>query len=339
VILTAVSCSVYDAALLGSGPANGGHGGTNSTAGHAGLGGEGDAAGQGGRGAPKGGSSGATIGDAGMMDTAGVVETGGDGPEGGTGTGGTGGTLSTAGSGGTAGSATGGASTAGSGGTAGPGGGGSGGTSAGAGGTAPVTATGCAKLSVPIDDAMDRAHFVLSFSTAINMSDATTSAISMHMYVKDGAAGTIFNYVQDSQYRFFGVTTVNRPPINSAAGWQTLSFPVGSQPDGGGGSAGAGGSAPATGIAKTDVRRVGIEINAAPATAGWTNPTIVYIDSITVTTIPAAAAQNFTFDAASSLNTSTTLTTDQANGILWLNSGTNDTKATGVTLTWVASCP
>lgn len=333
-ILTAVSCSVYDASLLGSGPADGGHGGTSATAGHAGIGGEGDAAGQGGRGAPKGGSSGATIGDAGMMDTAGVVETGGDGPEGGTG-----GTLSTAGSGGTAGSATGGESTAGSGGTAGPGGGsgGSGGTSAGAGGTAPVTATGCAKLSVPIDDAMDRAHFVLSFSTAINMSDATTSAISMRIYVKDGVAGTIFNYVQDSQYRFFGVTTANRPPLNSSVGWQTLNFPVGSQPDGG--SAGAGGSSPATNIAKTDVRRVGIEINAAPATAGWTNPTIVYVDSITVTTIPTAPAQNFTFDTTSTVNASTTLTTDQANGILWLNSGTNDTKATGVTLTWVASCP
>jgi hypothetical protein len=273
-------------------------------------------------------------GEAGTMD-AGAMENGGDSSEGGT-----------SGGGGTAGTTTGGTSTggtiagtggtiitAGSGGTL--GGGGSGGSVAGAGGSPP--AIGCAKLSVPIDDAMDRAHFVISFGTAIDMSNKTTSAISMRVYVQAGLAGTIFNYVQDSQYRFFGVTTANRPPLNGTPGWQTLTFNVGEQPDGG--TAGTGGSSPATNIAKTDVRRVGIEINAAPGTAGWSNPTVVYLDSITVTTIPTAAAQNFTFDTTATVNAGTNVTTDQGNNQLWLNAGTNDTKATGVTLTWQATCP
>jgi hypothetical protein len=273
-----------------------------------------------------------------MIEAAGAMEAGGEGAEGGTAA--TGGIGATAGSGGgTAGSGTAGSSTAGSstGGTAGIAGsgtagsstGGTAGTAAGSGGAAAgsagaggsPTATGCAKLSVPIDDALDRAHFVISFTSPIDLSSVTTAIISMRVYVKAGVGGTIFSYVQDSGYHFLGVSTAARPALSSLSGWTTLSFNVGTQPEG------------SSGIIKTDIRRIGIEINAAPQTV-WSNPTVVFVDSITVAT----PALSFTFDAAGSL-TATSSGTDVAGQVMWLNNGTTDTTATSATLGWQATCP
>ena len=319
VILTAVSCSVYDESLLGSGSAEGGHGGTNSTAGSPGAAGEGTA-GNGGAaaGAANGGSSGSSSGDAGMMDNAGAMEAGGETSEGGGA--GSSGSAGSAGTGGTAGSSAGtggGTVTAGSGGTT----AGSGGTAGSAGsGGAPVT--GCAKLSVPIDQTTDAAHFVISLPSAIDLSSATTGIISMHLYVQAGAAGTIFNYVQDSQYHYFGVTTAMRPLLKSQSGWVTLPFNVGAQAVG------------STNIVKTDIRRIGIEINAGPDTTGWSNPTVVYVDSVTVMT----PALSFPFDTTTTVNT-TPSGTDVSGQVLWLHNGSSDTTATGVTLAWQATCP
>jgi hypothetical protein len=321
VIGIAVSCSVYDESLLGSG--HSGAGGTIS-AGNSGTAGEGNSgAGRSGfAGTPtvNGGSSGASSGDGGMMESAGAMEAGGEGPEGGTG--GTGGTAGSAGAG-TAGMA--GNSVGGTAGTAGAGAGGTGGRggtggSAGTGGSPP--ATGCAKLFVPMDDAMDRAHFVISLSSAADLSNKTTGIISMRVYVQAGAAGTLFNYVQDSQYRYFGVATASRPALKSLSGWQTLTFGVGAQDVG------------SSAIAKTDIRRIGIEINAAPDTTDWSNPTIVYVDSITVAT----PALSFTLDMTATVNPIPT-GSDVSGQVMWLHNGTSDTTAAGVTLTWQPTCP
>jgi hypothetical protein len=269
--------------------------------------------------AVNGGSSGASSGDGGMIDAAGAMEVGGEGPEGGTG--GTSGSAGSAGSnvggtaaGGTAGGGTAGGSTAGSGGSGGAGG------SAGAGGAPP--ATGCAKLSVPLDDAADRAHFVISLSSAADLSSATTGIISMRVYVQAGAAGTIFNYVQDSQFHYFGVTTAMRPALKGLSGWQTLTFNVGMQPVG------------STQIVKTDIRRIGIEINAAPDTVDWSNPTVVYVDSITVAT----PALSFTLDTTSTVNPNP-MGSDLGGQVMWLHNGASDTTAAGVLLAWQPTCP
>jgi hypothetical protein len=325
VILTAVSCSVYDASLLGGGPAEGGHGGTNSSAGHSASGGE--VAGRSGSAGTttNGGASGGDSGDAGMMDTAGAMEAGGENSQGGTsGTGARGGTAGTTGGSSTGGSSSGGTSagsggngTAGSGGTVGSGGtAGSSGGSAGAGGAAT---TGCAKLTVPIDASNDQAHFVISLSSGADM---TAGTISMRVYVQAGAAGTIFNYVQNgssNNYAFFGSTT--HTPLKSLSGWQTLTFPVGTQ-------------AASGNIAKTDVRRIGIEINAAPDTTGWSASTVVYVDSITVT----SPTLSFTFDAATTVST-TPSNVDVSGQVMWLNNASSDTIGTSPTLAWQQACP
>jgi len=316
VILTAVSCSVYDESLLGSGPAAGGGAGMGS-AGQAGAAGSGAGAGHSGSaGSAVGGASGGSAGEAGMMDTAGVMEAGGDSSEGGSagssGSAGNGGTAgSSAGTGGdsTAGAGTGGTSGAGTGGSSGSGG------SAGSGGAA---VTGCAVLTVPIDAGTDQAHFVISLPSATDMK---AGVISMHLYVQDGKAGTVFNYVQDSGNRWLGVATANRPSLN-VPGWRTLTFDVGMADAG------------STGIAKTDIRRIGIEINARPATSGWSNPTVVYVDSITVAT----PTLSYTFDTSATVSVNPS-SGDVGGQVLWQHSGSTDTTASGVTLGWVATCP
>jgi len=308
--LIAVSCSVYDASLLESGSSPIGNGGSAAVSGQAGSAGKASAGGNNGGSA---GKSSEDAGSSGMSEMAGEVESGGTaGTAGGgtagaaAGTGGTGGGM-VAGSGNTGGTVGGSGGTAGSGGT---------------GGAAP--AIGCAKLSVPLDDANDRAHFVITFPANVDM---TTGTISMRVYVQAGVGGTLFNYVQDAapNYHFFGVASAARPELPSLVGWSNLTWDVGAQPD----------MAPVSNIVKNSIKRIGIEINAAPATV-WSNPTIVYIDSITVTT--PTVTQSFTFDTAATL-TPTPTTADPSTPILWLNSASSDTKAANVTLAWQPTCP
>jgi len=327
----AVSCSVYDASLRDSGPvADTGGGGMLGSSGHSGTAGMATNAG-----ASQGGSAGKPAEDAGaggMSDVAGEVETGGTGGGIATGGGGTSaGTAGTAGTPGTAGSAatgggggTAGSGTAGGGGTAGGAGtaagtGGSAGAAAGAGG-GTTTATGCAKLSVPIDAATDTSHFVISLTS---LADLSSAVITMRVYVQAGVGGQFFSYIQDGSYHFFGMTA--HPTLQSMSGtWTNVVWNAGAQPD-----------SESTNIVKTSVKRIGIEINGTAATT-WSNPTVVYVDSITVAT--PTVNLSFPLDAMSAISTTPT-NTDVAGQVMWLNNGSSDTKATGVTIAWQATCP
>jgi len=294
-LLAAVSCSVYDSSLLSSGTSDLGSSGQTGTSGATGDGGfAGDPP-------NTGGAMSVGIGMGGTSGAGGAIET--------SGTGGMG----------VGGGSAGGAGTSGAGGSAGSSGTMGGVASSGGGGTT-ATANGCVKLSVPLDGATDKAHFVISLATPADLSLAT---ISMHLYVLAGSGGSIFNYVQDSgTYRFFGVELAQRAALRSFSGWSTLTWAVGAQPD-----------AAATGIVKTSIENIGIEIGAPPSSS-WTSPTVVYIDSITVTT----PTLSFTFDGSSSVypTATTTAATGQA---LWINGGATDTTAVGVTLGWQATCP
>ena len=302
-ILAAVSCSVYDASLTGKDAAEANGGGTSPGVSHSGAAGASAGSGSAGKPPANGGSSGNGSGGGEAMGAAGAPDTGGQNDGGGTG----------------------GSGTAGSGGTALDGmageGGGAGFSAAGADTGGTSSATGCAKLSVPLDGQNDRAHFVISLPSAVDLS-AATATISMRLYVQAGVGGTVFNYVQDSQPRFFGVATPMRSALNSINGWQTLTFNVGALAD-----------TASPGIVKSDIRRIGIEINAAPSTA-WSNPTIVYVDSITVL----EPALSFTFDTTSTL-AATPSGSDVSGQVMWQHNGTSDTTASGVTLSWQATCP
>jgi hypothetical protein len=298
-MLASLSCSVYDSTLLSATTLDAGGTGTTGQSGSSGAQGGGGFAGD-----PRvNGGSTSVGGDANGMG--GSVEKSG-----------TGGVPSTGGA-----ADTGGGPTGGIGGTAGAGGSGdAGGATGGAGGNSGTTANGCAMLSVPLDSATDKAHFVISLTSPSDLSHAT---ISMRLYVRAGSGGTIFNYVQDSgTYHFFGVEPGQRAALASFSGWSTVTWDVGAQAD-----------SAATGIVKTSIENIGIEIGAPPSSS-WTSPTVVYIDSIAVKT----PTLSFTFDGSSSVYPTAT-TTAAAGQALWINGGATDTTAVGVTLSWQATCP
>lgn len=304
-LVATLRCNVYDDSLLGhSAPAAGSAGIVGHLGGSTGAGGGTAPAGFAGGFEADGGSAHGGFG--GFEEVAGAFETGGAETSGGVA-----GTLSTGGAFGGTGGAVGGSGGA-LGGTSGTAG--HGGETGGSGGSVQM-AGGCAKLTVPLDDTNDKAHFVISLASTADLSGAT---INMRFYVQAGQGGTIFNYVQDSgTYHFLGVPAAKRQPLSSGSGWSTVSWDVGAEPD----SAG-------TGIVKTSIKSIGIEINAQPS-SNWVNPTIVYVDSINVT----SPTLTFTFDAASSVSNSNT------NGALWLNTNSQDTTASGCTVTWQATCP
>jgi len=179
-------------------------------------------------------------------------------------------------------------------------------------------ATGCAKLSVPMNGANDKAHFVVSLRSAADLSAAGTT-ISMRVHVQDGVGGVILAYAQDSSFNFLGPAT--KPLLAEQDGWVTLTWDIGAEP------------AAQTGIMKRSISRLGIEIKAAPS-ATWSNPTVVYVDSISVN----APALSFPFGTTGTVS-GMAQSSDVAGQVLWLNSGTMDTTATGTTLSWVATCP
>jgi hypothetical protein len=177
---------------------------------------------------------------------------------------------------------------------------------------------GCAKLSVPLNGASDKAHFVVSLRTAADLSEAGTT-ISLRVHVQAGIGGVILAYAQDSSFNFLGPAT--KPLLAEQDGWVTLDWDIGAEP------------AAQTGIMKRSISRIGIEIKAAPS-ATWSNPTVVYVDSISVN----SPVLSFPFGTTSTVS-ATAQSSDVAGQVLWLNSGTMDTTATGTTLSWVATCP
>lgn len=309
--LAIASCNVYDSSLLVGGGAGGGMGGgSGNTGGSATAGTEpGDAGADTGGNAgtqTSGGSSGS--GGASGGSNGGTESVGGEPPSigGEAGTGNDGGAG--AGTSGSGGSSSGSGGTVGESGSAGTSGSGGNGGSAGS-----TSATGCAKLSVPLDATGDKSHFLI---TLTSNQDLTTGTISVRFYVQAGNAGSITPYVQDPNYAFFG--RLPAAELSTFSGWSTITWDVGAQTTTGN-------------ITKNNIKRVGIEINASPAASGWSNPTVIYIDSITVKTT------SFPFETTASVST-TASSSDQGNQVLWFNSGGSDSTATG-TLAWQATCP
>jgi len=305
---------------MGSGGATGGAGGVGAAgqtaAGTAGMG----AGGMGAGGVGAGGVGAAGMGTAGMG--LGGAGTGGAGKAGAD-TGGAGAAMGGAGQSNTSGSSgKGGASGAtaggGNGGAAGKGGTSGSGGLAGSGGT-NTTAEGCARLSVPLNGASDKAHFTISLTNVADLSDSGTT-ISMRIYVQAGSGGTIFPYAQDPDFNFLGQD--DRPLLADQDGWVTLRWNIAAEPN----------VTPA--IDKSNVRRIGIEINAAPS-MNWSNPTVVFVDSISVN----SPALSFPFNTSGTVSTSTNQTSDPSSQVLWLNSDSSDTTASGTALSWVDTCP
>ncbi len=292
----------------GSGGATGGTtGGSDGSGGTSASGGSGNEGGEAGVGNPGSGGTGGSGGDDASGGTVGA--TGGSDA--------TGGTDATGGSGGSSG--VGGASGGGaSGGGASGGGAGAGGSSPGTGGSAGTggspPATGCAVLTTALDAEDDQAHFVVTLPADTDFTDAT---VSVRLHVSGATGGSLFMYVQQATYEFWGQEP---QALSGFSGLTTIDWNVGEETT--------------TGVDKTLIRRIGIEIN-GDGSATWTDPTIVYLDSITVT----QASLSFPFDGTGTVYT-TPASSHSSDTALWLNSATADTTALeGSSVAWSETCP
>jgi hypothetical protein len=152
---------------------------------------------------------------------------------------------------------------------------GSGGTAGGGGGAGESeTCSGCARLSVPLTSAAIRAHFVITLDGG---PDFTAATVHYRVYLHAGTTGLFTGYLQDASgftYQVLGSTE-----LSSLSGWQDLAWVV-----------------PSSGadFDATDIRLLGIEI---AGESGAINPTVLYVDSVTVPTIGLA----LNFDDASSV--------------------------------------
>jgi hypothetical protein len=253
----------------------------------------------------EGGSDGEGGEDPGVGGTAGAGG-GGQGGTGGDGTAGTAGT--TAGSGG-AGAGGAGAGNAGAGGTGGAGAGGTAGTGGGMG----ETCTGCARLSVPLTASANRAHFTLLLPADTDLSAAT---VTFRVAKRAGTGGTFKGYIQEGAPDYSLQDGVNTTIASIGTTMQNIVWNI----------AGAG-----TAADKTIIRRIGIEI-AGTSGSSWTNPTVLYVDSIVVTGATLTPA-SYTFDTAASVYTTPV---DQGpEGELFLNSYSGDTNVTGAAVSWL----
>jgi len=333
-----VSCSVYEPALLtGEGDDGGGavspRGGSSGKGGGSGTGGSskggsggsapsggtpaagaggpsagaGGKAGTSGRGGSsgKGGSSGRG-GEAGSGGDAGAPGDGGEanGGEANAGSSGdSGASAGTSGASGSGTSGTGGGGNAGSAGTAGTGGGG--------GTTGNEVCSGCARLSVALTAATDKAHFVITLPTSTDFTDAV---ITLRVFRRAGSGGGLRAYLQHNSPEF-EVYELALRPLMSLNGWVDVVYDL----------------APVTGYDKTIVRRLGIELIGTGSTS-WTNPTVVYIDSISITNTTLNPSV-FAFDTTDSVKPTASVTSPDDQRI-WLNRGTNDTNASA-SLSWL----
>lgn len=329
------ACNVYDTSLLTGGRAGDGAGGsTGGAAGASGSGGvseskagNGSGLGGGSGGAPLagaggGGTSSGTLGEGGMDAESGA---GGEGDPGlggsaGAGSGGKSGGNSGRGGGGAGGASAGGGGRGGAAGSAGgAGASGAAGTSAAAGaggsagaGGAETCGTGCARMSVPLAVLNDRTHY--SFSLG-GEADFSIAVVTYRVRKVSATGGRIWAYVQHGgtpDYNLIYGGSRNFDQLGSD--WTTVTWDVGA-------------TVPGFTFDKTAIARVGIEI-VASGTGPWTSPTVVYLDSLSVT---GPNVGPWPFDDGSTVSSASSAPA----GVFWMSTNDPDELVVGSLLGWV----
>lgn len=289
------------AGIVGVGGSVSGSGGTAGSAVGGNAGSAGAAAGSGGLG---GDATGGSAGSAG---------TGADGGSSGLGgSAGSGGTLGEGGgdaSGGTSGSV-------GAGGFGGDGQGGEGGES-GAGGEdgAGESCTGCARLSVPLTAEQQSTNYVIT----IPVTDLTDALVRARVFVHSGTGGAVQLYLQTGAPDFVSNFHEWRF-LSGMSGWTEIEWDLFSD------------ETPEN-FPYDQVTTIGIQITSADSSS-WTNPTVVYVDSIVVDDGLDDLIVPLTFDSAESVTSAEIPpASPPAERVMWLNG--YDSSVPGSTLTWL----
>ncbi|MGK3965952.1 hypothetical protein WMF38_17450 [Sorangium sp. So ce118] len=183
------------------------------------------------------------------------------------------GTSTSTGSGGEGGEGgEGGAGTGGDGGAGGDGAGGATGTG-GAGGAPDIgpgpeeSCSGCARLAVPLTEASTGTLFEFNWPELVDLTGAT---VTFRVKAQAGTGGGVQTYVQNGGAQSWVGVPWAWTDLSSLGEWTELTIDVDAA------------AVDAPTFDKTQVLRLGLKVDAG--TAGpWANPTVVYIDSITVT--------------------------------------------------------
>ena len=202
-------------------------------------------------------------------------------------------------------SAAGGATASGSGGTLGQGG------STAAGGTtsaADPTCTGCARLSVPLATATDKANFVIILPAVKDFSAAT---MTLRVYLQAGSGGQLKGYIQHSgspdYLQLFQYAPVELKSLGS--GWHDIVWNIAAQ---------------TSSYDKTIVGRIGVQITGQGST-NFTNPTVAYLDSISVSGVTVGP---WAFDQSSSIYASPAVSAGA--NVMFNNFGDNPVSGSSV---------
>jgi hypothetical protein len=162
---------------------------------------------------------------------------------------------------------------------------------------------------VPLAAPDDRGNFLITLPSDTDFSHAT---IRYRIYKQAGTGGQIKGYVQHGgKPDFAQLFQLDYPMLSSISGWFELVWNVGAQP---------------ANYDKTLVRRVGIQIIGL-GSSSWTNPTVVYVDSISV---EGPSVGPWLFDDASSVSSEANIGAPP--NVLWRNAG--DNPVAGAAASW-----
>ncbi|MDC0682883.1 hypothetical protein [Sorangium atrum] len=147
---------------------------------------------------------------------------------------------------------------------------GEGGGSSGEGGGSSVPeehCSGCARLSVPFTTANTATQFFIEFASPV---DLTGSTVTFRVRSHAGTNGGVQPFVQNGADLFYANIGYSWNPIAGLADWHEITVDVDAL------------SSSRPNFHRTQVKLIGLQITAG-GTGPWTNPTVIYVDSITVT--------------------------------------------------------
>jgi hypothetical protein len=178
------------------------------------------------------------------------------------------------------------------------------------GGLPPDSCPGCARLSVPLAAATHFSNFVIVLPS---LADFRGKAITFRVFKHAGSGGRLRPYVQHGgSPDYYQLFRTEPEPLTASGAWEDIVWNIGD--DAGSFDLGV-------------VASVGLQVSGA-GSSQWTNPTEIYVDSITVS---GASVGPWNFDSGESVVS--TVTTDAPPNLIWCNG--NDSPVTGSTVAWV----
>ncbi|WP_437691023.1 hypothetical protein [Sorangium sp. So ce176] len=127
--------------------------------------------------------------------------------------------------------------------------------------------SGCARLSVPLTAAKQATQFFIGFDEAIDLTGAT---VTFRVRAHTGTSGGVQPFVQNGADLFWANIGYTWNPVADLGEWTEFKIDVDTA------------AAASPFFNRTVVEVIGLNI-AAGDTGPWANPTVIYVDSITVT--------------------------------------------------------